>query len=130
MYFNLSQSYKTDPSQKGLFPEPWKHSQVVPIYKKAERTMPTNYRPVSLLSNVRKDFERVLFKCIYNYLYINNLLYKYQSGFYLVSLQFCNLLIFITIFVNLLMRNNILAWCIATFQKLSIEFCTGVYYSN
>ena len=36
---------------------------------------------MSLLSNVGKVFERVLFKHIYNHLYINNLLYKYQSGF-------------------------------------------------
>lgn len=66
---------------EGIFPEPWKHSQVVPIFKKGERTIPANYPPVSLLSNVGKVFERVLFKHIYNHLYINNLLYKYQSGF-------------------------------------------------
>ena len=28
-----------------------------------------------------KVFERILFKQIYNHLYINNLLYNYQSGF-------------------------------------------------
>ena len=53
----------------------------MPIFKKGERTIPANYPPVSLLSNVGKVFERVLFKHIYNHLYINNLLYKYQSGF-------------------------------------------------
>ena len=36
---------------------------------------------MSLLSTVGKVFERVRFKHIYNYLYINNLLYMYQSGF-------------------------------------------------
>ena len=75
----LSISYNRSP-QEGIFQEPWKHFQVVPIYKKGERTIPANYRPVSLLSNVGKVFERVLFKHIYNHLYINNLLYKYQTG--------------------------------------------------
>ena len=53
----------------------------MPIFKKGERTIPANYRPVSLLSNVGNVFERVLSKHIYNHLYINDLLYKYQSGF-------------------------------------------------
>lgn len=114
-----------------IFPEPWKHSQVVPIYKKGERTIPANYRPVSLLSNVATVFERVLFKHIYNHLYILIIYYISTSlDFYRATLQLCNSLIFITISVNLLMRNNILAWCIAIFQKLSTEFGTGVYYSN
>ena len=42
---------------------------------------PSNVRPVSLLSNVGKLQERIVFKHSYNFLHENDLLYKYQSGF-------------------------------------------------
>ena len=40
-----------------------------------------NYRPVSLTSNVGKSSERIVFKHMYNHIFENELLYKYQSGF-------------------------------------------------
>ena len=49
--------------------------------KKGETFLPSNYRPVALLSNVGQGMERIIFKRIYNFLQDNNLLYKYQSGF-------------------------------------------------
>lgn len=64
-----------------FFPDPWKHSNVVPLFKKGERNNPSNYRPVSLCSSVGKIMERVVFKKIYNHLHSNNLIYKFQSGF-------------------------------------------------
>ena len=63
------------------FPNIYKYSYVIPLYKKGERFLPSNYRPVALLSNVGKGMERIIFKRIYNFLSDNNLLYKYQSGF-------------------------------------------------
>ena len=63
------------------FPNIYKYSHVIPLYKKGERFLPSNYRPVALLSNVGKGMERIIFKRIYNHLSANNLLYKYQSGF-------------------------------------------------
>ena len=41
----------------------------------------SNYRPVALLSCTGKLQERIVFKNMYNFLFDNNLLYKYQSGF-------------------------------------------------
>ena len=63
------------------FPSPWKKSLVLPVYKKDDKTIASNYRPISLLSNVAKVMERIVFKKIHNYLVSNNLFYKYQSGF-------------------------------------------------
>ena len=60
------------------FPYIYKYSHVIPIYKKGERFLPFNYKPVALLSDVEKGMERI---GIYNFLSDNNLLYKYQSGF-------------------------------------------------
>ena len=59
----------------------WKTSGLVPIPKKGNKSSPSNYRPIALLSNVSKIQERIAFKNLYNHLLTNNLLYKYQSGF-------------------------------------------------
>ena len=66
---------------EGIFPDSWKIAQVTPIFKKGDKSLPSNYRPVSLLSCCGKLFERIIFKHTYNFLLDNNLLYKYQSGF-------------------------------------------------
>ena len=53
----------------------------MPLFKKGDRSISANYRPVSLLSNLGKIQERIVFKHIYNHLFSNNLLFQYQSGF-------------------------------------------------
>ena len=63
------------------FSDIWSYSNVIPIPKKGDSSDPSNFRPVSLLSNVAKLQERIVFKNIYNFLMENDLLYKYQSGF-------------------------------------------------
>ncbi|MEW8548105.1 MAG: reverse transcriptase family protein, partial [Candidatus Thiodiazotropha sp.] len=63
------------------FPDVWKFSHVTSLYKKGDKCLPSNYRPVALLSNVGKAMERIVFKRVYNFLNENDLLYKYQSGF-------------------------------------------------
>ena len=59
----------------------YKHSNVIPLPKKGDNSDPSNFRPVSLLSNVGKLQGRIVFKHIYNFLHENDILYKYQSGF-------------------------------------------------
>ena len=66
---------------EACFPSTWKLAHVIPIFKKGDKSLLSNYRPISLLSCVGKIFERVVFKYMYNYLHANNLIYKYQSGF-------------------------------------------------
>lgn len=51
-----------------------------PLFKKSDKSLPSNYRPISLLSCVGKVFERVIYKHIHNYL-LENKLFKFQSGF-------------------------------------------------
>lgn len=67
--------------REGIFAEIWKVSNVLPLHKKGDKSILSNYRPVSLLSGVSKLQERVVFKNVYNFLHENNILYKYQSGF-------------------------------------------------
>ena len=58
--FNLSLS-------QGIFPDTWKRADVVPIHKNAEEFFTSNYRPISLLNTIAKVFERVVFKCLFNF---------------------------------------------------------------
>ena len=64
---------------KGVFPNELKHADIKPIYKKESRNEKENYRPVSILPNSSKIFER----CMYDQLkdYFDKLLSKYQCGF-------------------------------------------------
>ena len=66
---------------KGKFPDNLKNALVVPIYKRGDKTLPQNYRPISLLSNVSKIIERVLYKRIYDFLESESLVSKTQFGF-------------------------------------------------
>ena len=63
------------------FPSDWKLARVMPSFKKDDKSSPSNYRPISLLSWVGKVMERVVYKYIYNYIIEHSLLYSYQSGF-------------------------------------------------
>ena len=63
-----------------MFPLKWKESIVYPIFKKGDKSLASNYRPISLLSCIGKLMERCLYKYVYNYLYSNPLLYNKQSG--------------------------------------------------
>jgi len=66
---------------EGTFPTLLKTAQVCPIYKKSDKTKCVNYRPISLLSNISKIFERVMYNRLEAYLESNNILYHHQFGF-------------------------------------------------
>ena len=45
---------------EGVYPNSLKVAQVTPVHKKGDKSACTNYRPISLLSQFNKIFERVL----------------------------------------------------------------------
>jgi hypothetical protein len=51
------------------------------IFKKIDKQIKSNYRPISLLSCISKVFERIVFNVLYSHLKDNNILNEYNSGF-------------------------------------------------
>jgi hypothetical protein len=65
----------------GIFPTSWKDAIVTAIFKKLNRQLTENYRPVSLLCCISKVFERLIYNNTYKHLLDNNLLDDENSGF-------------------------------------------------
>ena len=59
----------------------WKLANVTPIFKKGDKQLIKNYRPISLLPICGKILEKLIFNQLYSYLNTNNLITKNQSGF-------------------------------------------------
>ena len=65
----------------GIFPDRLKVAKVVPLFKKGDKSLFSNYRPISLLPSISKIFEKVIFYQLYAYLEDHKLLYTSQYGF-------------------------------------------------
>ena len=61
---------------KSIFPSDLKLADVTPVYKKKSKNSKDNYRPVSILSNISKIYERYIYDQIQ--LFFDSLLSKYQ----------------------------------------------------
>ena len=55
--------------------------QYVSNIKSCDASLPSTYRPVSLLNDIEKILERIIFKHIYNYLKDNDFFTPWQSCF-------------------------------------------------
>ena len=67
--------------EKGIFPDIWKKGNIIPAHKKEDKTLITNYRPISLLPIFEKIFERVIYNSLFNCFLSNKPFTPYQSGF-------------------------------------------------
>ena len=63
-----------------IFPSTLKLVNITPVFKKGSANSKENYRPVSILPNLFKIFERCMFKHMSNY-FEEHFLSKYQCGF-------------------------------------------------
>ena len=64
----------------GVFPSVLKTTKVVPVFKKDSKLDYSNYCPISLLSNIEKILEKLMYKRLYTFLN-NNIIYNVQFGF-------------------------------------------------
>ena len=79
---------------EGIFPETWKAANVIPNFKKSDKSLPSNHRPVALLSCVGKLQERIIFLRIRTIILLISTCYINTSqDFFLAILQFSNRLI-------------------------------------
>ena len=68
--------------KESCFPDCWKVSSVVPVFKNDGESCTTkNYRPVSLLSVLSKFFEKLVNNKIFDHLEKSGLFSDFQFGF-------------------------------------------------
>ena len=65
----------------GVFPSRLKITKVVPIHKKQSKLVYFNYRPISLLSNLEKILDELMYSRIFKFLNDNHSIYPLQFGF-------------------------------------------------
>ena len=88
----------------GEFPDELKHTDVIPVHKKNEKCGKTNYRPVSILNNISKIYEKLLYNQLSKY--FDSLLATNQCGFRKgFSSQYC-LLVMLEKFKEAINRGN------------------------
>ncbi|KAF2344603.1 Reverse transcriptase domain [Trinorchestia longiramus] len=67
--------------ETGIVPDDWKRANVTPIFKKGNKQIPNNYRPISLTSVISKTIERLLKVRITKHLNDQNLINDTQHSF-------------------------------------------------
>ena len=72
--FNLS-------LRQGIFPDAMKVSEIIPLFKKGQKDLMVNYRPISLLITLSKILEKCMYSRIYKFVINNNIFYNKQYGF-------------------------------------------------
>ena len=65
----------------GIYPNAFKIAKVIPIFKKDDPSLLTNYRPISLLPTLTKKFERAIVTRLSSFFITNKILCKQQYGF-------------------------------------------------
>ena len=65
----------------GVFPAILKTAKVITIHKRNSKLEVSNYRPISLLSNIDKCFEKLIHRRLIEFLEGKQILYYRQFGF-------------------------------------------------
>ena len=65
----------------GTVPKDWKDANICPLFKKNDRTLPSNYRPVSLTCILCKVLEHIVSSNLMSHFDNNNILHNRQHAF-------------------------------------------------
>ena len=65
---------------KGEYPSECEKANIVPVQKKGDKQSLKNYRPISLLPNFEKIFERIIYNNTFEYLTTNKLISDNHSN--------------------------------------------------
>jgi hypothetical protein len=107
--------------ETGIFPDRFKNSRVVPIFKQGDQRICDNYRPIALVNSFSKILEKMIAIDLTNHLDRNNLLYKHQYGFQRGKSAEHNL-IHVTNYIGQALNDG--KWCIGIFFDLKKAFDT------
>jgi hypothetical protein len=80
MLIFLTQLYQYTLAE-GEIPSDWRDAHIVPVFKKGEKHLPSNYRPISLTSIVCKVLEHIIHSNIMSHFDQYNILTDKQHGF-------------------------------------------------
>jgi hypothetical protein len=89
-----------------IFPELLKISKTVPIFKNGEKVLVSNYRPISVLSNFSKVFERLIYRRLESFYTRTNFFNDCQFGFLPKSNTVAAVISFITFLRDSLNRRQ------------------------
>ena len=88
------------PLNQGILPSDWKTANIIPIYKKGNRSQRSNYKPVSLTSICCKALEHIIYSHVSHHLQAHGILCEEQHGFQTGKSCDSQLIININDFVN------------------------------
>ena len=66
---------------QGVVPSDWKTANIVPVFKKGDRSQVENYRPISLTSITSKTLEHIIHSSIMDHFEEFSMLNSFQHGF-------------------------------------------------
>ena len=66
----------------GVCRKHFKIAEIAPIHKDGPKNQVVNYRPIALISNMPKIFEKVIHKRLFYFLTANKIIYTEQYGFF------------------------------------------------
>jgi len=64
-----------------VFPDRFRHAIILPIHKKGDKSVKSNYRPISLLLSCSKILETIMFNRLYQYVHTDAILAPEQFSF-------------------------------------------------
>lgn len=67
--------------EQAIWPDALKMADIIPIHKSGVENKVSNYRPISLISNIAKIFEKIVHNRILNFINGNNIISKQQYRF-------------------------------------------------
>ena len=124
MLFNKSLS-------EGIIPDALKRAAILPVFKSGDRSLPANYRPISLTPILMKIFERIVRKQIVNFLSQHNIFNTTQHGFREGRSCLSALLNVMMILCHLCLKDlNVLTWFILILPKRLIRLTMASYCIN
>ena len=107
--------------ETSVFPNHCKKAEIIPIFKAGDTNLPTNYRPISLISNVAKIYEKIIKIRLDDFLRRFSIINSKQFGFQKAK-KTDDALIFVTDMITRAIDDN--TPCISIFLDLAKAFDT------